>query len=132
LADVLLLEVGHRVDVVPQAGRRVPVPELALGHGDRRPLPGELGGVAVTQVRRCSVWRAHRISVINAGRIIESYPERRRCLILGTTPDGLPFHIVVECTGDDWITIVSNYVPDARYWKGDWATRRPGKPRFND
>jgi len=74
----------------------------------------------------------HRISVINAGRIIENYPERSRCLILGTTPDGLPFHVVVECTGNDWITIVSNYVPDARYWEGDWATRRPGKPHFDD
>ncbi len=74
----------------------------------------------------------HRIFVINAGRIIESYPARRRCLILGTTPDDLPFHVVVECSGEDWVTIVSNYVPDARYWENDWATRRPGKSHFDD
>jgi hypothetical protein len=63
--------------------------------------------------------------VLEEGEIIEDYPEDARghsCLILGRGRDGRPIHIV--CTPkDEYLAIVTAYIPDEAQWSGNFKTR---------
>ena len=54
--------------------------------------------------------------VIEHGEIIEEYLERERCLIFAVTRSSMPLHIVVDCSCEDELQIVTAYVPDRRKW----------------
>lgn len=65
--------------------------------------------------------------VLETGRAIESYPERRRLLLFAATPSSrLPVHIVVEDSNDE-VVIVSSYVPDPNEWIAFAKRRRKPK-----
>ena len=65
------------------------------------------------------------ISCIQTGEIIEQYPDDYpfpSCLILGSSIDGRPIHLVV---GSDLETlwIVTAYYPDPAQWSADYKVR---------
>ena len=65
--------------------------------------------------------------VLETGRLIESYPERRRLLLFAIVPSSrLPVHIVIE-DGNDEVVIVSSYVPDPSEWIAFAKRRRKPK-----
>lgn len=66
------------------------------------------------------------ISCIQTGEIIEQYPDDYpfpSCLILGSSIDGRPIHLVV---GSDLETlwIVTAYYPDPAQWSADFKVRK--------
>jgi uncharacterized protein DUF4258 len=87
---------------------------------------------AVTEALKDGISPDERLHVINSGEIIEEY-ENGRCLVFGITPSNMPFHVVVEISEDETgnVVIVSNYIPDARYWEKDWKRRKPMKAKYN-
>lgn len=54
--------------------------------------------------------------VVYHGEIIEVYPERHRCLLYATVPDGNPIHIVIDYACEDDLQVVTTYIPDDRVW----------------
>ena len=66
------------------------------------------------------------IYVIEHGEIIEDYPEDERghsCLLLGKGKDGRSIHVV--CTPkDDYLAIITTYLPDPRQWTDNFRKRR--------
>lgn len=64
--------------------------------------------------------------VIEKGKIIEDYPEDTRghsCLMLGWGQAGRPIHVV--CTPkDDYLAIITAYIPNPELWSGDYSSRR--------
>lgn len=64
------------------------------------------------------------------GTIIEREPHdvpRPSVLVLGWLASGDPLH--VKCSrgaGEDFVTIVTLYEPDERFWQSDFKTRRKG------
>jgi hypothetical protein len=66
-------------------------------------------------------------SAIFEGEIIEDYPEDARghsCLMLGYGTEGRPIHVVCS-PKDEYLAIVTVYLPDERRWASDWKTRKP-------
>ncbi len=64
--------------------------------------------------------------VIAEGEIIEDYPEDERghsCLILGYREGRRPVHIVCS-PKDDYLAIITAYVPDNELWSSDFKERR--------
>jgi len=65
-------------------------------------------------------------SVVEHGEVIEDYPEDRRghsCLMLGFGIEGRPVHVVCS-PKDDYVAIITAYIPDEREWEDDFRTRR--------
>lgn len=65
--------------------------------------------------------------VIMEGEIIEDYPEDKRghsCLILGYREGGQPVHIVCS-PKEDYLAIITAYVPDNELWTSDFKERKP-------
>jgi hypothetical protein len=63
--------------------------------------------------------------VIQAGRIIEDYPEDARghsCLILGSGESGRPIHVVAAPKAD-YLAIITAYLPDPAQWSADFSRR---------
>ncbi len=63
--------------------------------------------------------------VIDAGEVIEDYPEDMRghsCLILGFGDDSHPIHIVCS-PKDEYLALITAYLPDEEEWSGDFRTR---------
>lgn len=56
------------------------------------------------------------IYCINNGKIIEEYPERKRCLIFSMLNFDIPFHVVVDYSWEEEIDIVTAYIPDSTMW----------------
>jgi hypothetical protein len=57
------------------------------------------------------------LACINTGKIIESYPERKRCLIFSLVQLDIPLHVAVEySTDEDEVDIITVYIPDSRQW----------------
>lgn len=65
------------------------------------------------------------IFCINNGKVIESYPERNRCLIFSMLNFDIPLHIVVDYSSGE-IDIVTAYVPDSQTWT-KFQIRKRGK-----
>lgn len=64
--------------------------------------------------------------VIIHGEIIEDYPEDVRghsCLILGPGDRRRPIHVVCS-PKDEFLAIITVYLPDGRRWEADWRTRK--------
>jgi hypothetical protein len=59
------------------------------------------------------------------GEVIEDYPDDVRghsCLILGTGEEGRPIHVVCS-SKDEFLAIITAYVPSADECDKDWKTR---------
>ena len=68
---------------------------------------------------------ADMLHVIQAGKIIERYPLRQRCLIYGCNADAIPVHVVVDCSTERSVDIVTTYVPQRDQWiKGQVRKKR--------
>ena len=66
-------------------------------------------------------------AVIFEGEIIEDYPEDARghsCLMLGYGVKRRPIHVVCS-PKDDYLAVITVYLPDQHRWEADWKTRRP-------
>ena len=64
-------------------------------------------------------------SVIARGELIEDYPEDARghsCLLLGRGDGGRPVHVVCA-PKDDFLAVITAYVPDVNRWSADFTTR---------
>ncbi|MFZ2302665.1 MAG: DUF4258 domain-containing protein [Gallionella sp.] len=64
--------------------------------------------------------------VIECGEIIEDYPEDARghsCLMLGWGESSRPIHIVCAHK-EDYLAIITAYIPDEREWADGFKTRR--------
>ena len=63
------------------------------------------------------------------GELIENYPEDVRghsCLLLGRSPhDNRPIHVVCA-PKDEYLAVITAYLPDAEKWMPDHKTRREG------
>jgi hypothetical protein len=65
-------------------------------------------------------------NVLFHGEIIEEYPEDVRghsCLMLGYGAENRPIHVVCA-PKDDYLAIITAYLPDATKWEADWRTRK--------
>lgn len=89
---------------------------LFLPHAlDEMNAPDEL--ISVKEVRLA----------IFEGEVIEDYPEDVRghsCLMLGYGDDRRPVHVVCS-PKDDYLTIITVYLPKLSRWEPDWKTRKP-------
>jgi hypothetical protein len=62
---------------------------------------------------------------IFSGEIIEEYPEDARghsCLMLGAREGARPLHVVCS-PKDDFLAIITAYVPSLKEWRNDFKTR---------
>ena len=71
-------------------------------------------------IRRSEVRRA-----ITAGEVIEDYPKDARghsCLLLGLGEGERPIHVVCA-PREDYLAIITAYLPDVREWSSDFRKR---------
>lgn len=64
-------------------------------------------------------------SVINKGEIIEDYPENARghsALLLGWGVGGRVIHVVCS-PKEDYLAVITAYLPDIQEWSEDFRTR---------
>lgn len=71
---------------------------------------------ALTEGFKDGISVADMLHVIRTGKIIERYPDRRRCLIYGRNADALPVHVVVDFSARRSVDIVTTYVPQRDQW----------------
>lgn len=65
-------------------------------------------------------------NVITKGNVIEDYPEDPRghsCLMLGKDLDGRFIHVVCS-PKDEYLAVITAYVPSADEWKKDFSERK--------
>lgn len=65
----------------------------------------------------------HRI--VETGELVEDYPEDVRghsCLVLGRGEIGRPIHVVCS-PKDEYLAIITAYVPDPTLWSSDFKRR---------
>lgn len=65
-------------------------------------------------------------AVVEEGSIIEDYPSDPRghsCLMLGFGDDGRPVHLVCS-PKDDYLAIITAYLPDEQEWTDGFRKRR--------
>ena len=65
-------------------------------------------------------------SVVNAGEVIEDYPEDARghsCLLLGYGTETRPLHVVCAPKAE-YLAIITAYLPSSDQWEADWRTRK--------
>lgn len=71
------------------------------------------------------IHRAEVRQVIVDGEVIEDYPEDARahsCLLHGCGDEGRPIHVV--CTPrEDYLAVITAYIPDKNEWCEDFKTR---------
>ncbi|HQX56531.1 MAG TPA: DUF4258 domain-containing protein [Pyrinomonadaceae bacterium] len=63
--------------------------------------------------------------IINEGEVIENYPEDARghsCLILGVDDGQRPIHVVCS-PKDEYLAIITCYLPDEDEWSDDLSVR---------
>ena len=64
--------------------------------------------------------------VIKTGDIIEDYPEDSRghsCLMLGFGDNKRPIHVVCS-PKDEYLAIITCYIPSKKEWKNNYKTRK--------
>lgn len=64
-------------------------------------------------------------TVAITGRLVEDYPDDPRghsCLLLGLGDGGRPIHVVVA-PKDDYLAVITAYVPDPTQWSPDFLRR---------
>jgi len=65
-------------------------------------------------------------AVVEHGDVIEDYPTDPRghsCLMLGFGDSGRPIHVVCS-PKEDYLAIITAYLPDAREWMDNFRVRR--------
>jgi len=65
-------------------------------------------------------------AVVETGEVIEDYPEDPRghsCLVLGLGENGRAIHVVCS-PKDDYLAIVTAYLPGPQEWSDDFKRRR--------
>lgn len=93
------------------AGARI----LFLPHAVRQ-MGGPDRMIAPTEVR----------AVVEQGEVIEDYPDDprgRSCLMLGYGDHGRPIHVVCA-PRDDYLAIITAYLPDPAEWSAGFRFRR--------
>ena len=70
------------------------------------------------------ITEADMVRTIERGRVIEQYPERRRCLVFARRADGLPIHVVVEYPTRSVVDLVTAYIPQRQRWIRDQVRKR--------
>ncbi|MBI1922749.1 DUF4258 domain-containing protein [Candidatus Poribacteria bacterium] len=83
---------------------------------------------AVNQMNRSDrlISRHEVIEVIVHGEIIEDYPEDVRghsCLLMALVTTGRVIHVVCA-PKEEYLTIVSAYIPSPDKWESDFKTRK--------
>ena len=64
--------------------------------------------------------------VVERGEIIEHYPEDIRghsCLVLGFGEDHRPIHVICS-PKDEYLAVITAYIPDEKLWRNDFRERR--------
>ena len=64
-------------------------------------------------------------AVVEMGEVIENYPEDVRghsCLLLGFSEAQRPIHVVCS-PKDDYLAVITSYLPDPSQWSSDFKTR---------
>ncbi len=83
---------------------------------------------ALGRMARRGIRQEDVIRTLDMGRRIEDYPKDGpypSALFLGTAGDGGPLHVVAAYdAANAWGYVVTAYVPDAKLFEEDWATRR--------
>jgi len=102
-------------NILQQVRRAAQERILFLSHAlDRMSVPDRM--IAPGEVR----------DVIFHGEIVEDYPEDVRghsCLMLGWGEGGRPIHVICA-PKDEYLAIISVYLPDPDRWEADWKTRK--------
>lgn len=65
-------------------------------------------------------------AVVEHGELVEDYPADPRghsCLILGFGDDGRPIHVVCS-PKEDYLAIITAYLPDGQEWTDGFRVRR--------
>ena len=65
-------------------------------------------------------------TIVEKGEIIEDYPEDTRghsCLILGFGDNGRPVHVVCS-PREDYLAIITAYLPDPKQWEDNFKKRK--------
>ena len=65
-------------------------------------------------------------TVVKQGELIEDYPNDPRghsCLVLGSGDGGRAVHVVCS-PKDDYLAIITAYLPDPGHWSDDFRRRR--------
>ena len=83
---------------------------------------------AVRQMSRPErmITTAEVAGVITSGQVIEEYPTDPRgasCLLLGFGDGKRPVHVVCA-PKDEYLAIITAYLPDPAGWSSDWKRRR--------
>jgi hypothetical protein len=63
--------------------------------------------------------------VVETGELLENYPSDPRghsCLILGFGNNGRAIHVVCS-SKDEYLAIITAYLPDSQGWSSDFRTR---------
>lgn len=71
---------------------------------------------ALTEGFKDGISVANMLHVIQTGKIIEQYPDRRRCLVYGRNADEIPVHVVVDFSAGRSVDIVTTYIPQRDQW----------------
>jgi hypothetical protein len=71
---------------------------------------------AITEGFKDGISVADMVHAIQTGKIIERYPERKRCLIYGRNEAAIPVHVVVGFSAGRSVDIVTTYIPQRDQW----------------
>lgn len=70
---------------------------------------------ALTEGFKDGISVADMLHVIQTGKIIERYPDRKRCLVYGHA-NAVPVHVVVDFSANRSVDIVTTYIPQRDQW----------------
>ena len=102
-------------DVLAQARESAANRILFLPHAVRQmSRPDRM--ISAEEVERC----------IESGELVEDYPDDARghsCLLLGYGASGRPVHVVCS-PREEFLAIITAYLPSVREWEEDFKTRR--------
>ena len=105
---------GTEVEILIQIRAAAQQKVLFLPHALRQMLRPD------RMIRRAEVRR-----VITEGEVIEDYPKDARgrsCLLLGFGDRERPIHVVCA-PREDYLAIITAYLPDAHEWSSDFRRR---------
>ena len=100
ILELVRIAAGKRILFLPHAIRQMSRPDRMITTAD---------------IRR----------IINEGEVIENYPEDARghsCLILGVDDGQRPIHVVCS-PKDEYLAIITCYLPDEDEWSDDLSVR---------
>ena len=99
-------------------------PEETLLHRTKRLVRGGKYRIRIHAVRHMIEEGFNEANIIEAitnnGRILENYPDDRRCLILGsfhfTNVTTSPLHVICDYSRSGLVDIVTAYIPQKPWW----------------